>query len=474
MPIIFISYHTLGAGTEMDLTSSPISPILTRVNSFNYKKKVRPSVMALKSKKQVTTLRDHWQQLTESLDKENCPKQTTVSSVNEILEQNKKNFEIPKSLEKQSISTIISRKSEVNLKNLMNEENCQKKNPETNKKEKRKSIGVTSLVDHLINSPTKATSPPPNKNYLKVEISTPKKYENSPLVKKQRKRLSIFQEDEKENDILAETPTGSDESEITPKKNRRKSILESITNSPIIGRKRHSALAIKSLIKNSPIKKQKLGKNKEKLIPENANIPEKIEKIVVDERKLKEAIKEILSTEQTYWKNLLLLQTVFYAGTQSILSSKQLKIIFSNSSEILNHSQDLLISFRDHISDSINSAPLSLLQPLIINICNSISSLLVSFLLSLPLPFLFLFPSLPFPFLNPSPSPPWGPPLLILFASPIVLPYFFLHSSRNCPLILPLLPPLPFPSRLLPILLPLLLSFCFTITYLNTYFWNDK
>jgi hypothetical protein len=63
--------------------------------------------------------------------------------------------------------------------------------------------------------------------------------------------------------------------------------------------------------------------------------PEAIKDISKEDRKRQEAIYELISTEQSYLRDLQMIIEVFYGPLQNILSQEELSIIFSNIEDIL-------------------------------------------------------------------------------------------------------------------------------------------
>lgn len=63
--------------------------------------------------------------------------------------------------------------------------------------------------------------------------------------------------------------------------------------------------------------------------------PETIKGITKEDRKRQEAIFELISTEQSYLRDLQMIIEVFYGPLQNILIEDELKIIFSNIEDIL-------------------------------------------------------------------------------------------------------------------------------------------
>lgn len=63
--------------------------------------------------------------------------------------------------------------------------------------------------------------------------------------------------------------------------------------------------------------------------------PETIKNISKEERKRQEAIYELISTEQSYLRDLQMIIELFYGPLQNILSQDELNIIFSNIEDIL-------------------------------------------------------------------------------------------------------------------------------------------
>lgn len=198
---------------------------------------------------------------------------------------------------------------------------------------------VKTLVSHwqTFDASDIQNSPKVLREALSTITNSPK---NSPKMTGKRRRESIN--------------TASPKPFKLKESSRRQSCSGSPSTSPL---KRRKLTNTKEKIISSPLHKKTPTKKKLNILYDNngtssPSVP-KSPKQLIDEQKEKdrlsrarEALKEIYTTEQTYWKNLLQMQSVFYFGSQSILQPKHLKSIFGNAGNILLHSQTLLLSLR--------------------------------------------------------------------------------------------------------------------------------
>lgn len=80
--------------------------------------------------------------------------------------------------------------------------------------------------------------------------------------------------------------------------------------------------------------------------------PGALESISPEEKKRQEAIYELISTEQSYTRNMQLLVEAFYGPLQSLLSERDLRTIFSNVEDILLCNTALLSDLEDRQRDN--------------------------------------------------------------------------------------------------------------------------
>lgn len=256
---------------------------------------MRPSVAALQSSKRVQKLVSVWQG-----DENNAVSSEENLPIPSVMINKHKNLQVQDSPKRTPLSPLTN-----------SPQHSPNSTPTTARKRKRNE----NILDYM---ETRVASPSKTKLRRQTFAGSPS---TSPL---KRQKIS----ENKEKAIL---------SPLRKTKSRRP------TGTPI---------REKATVKNTGLTTPKNTKPLHKTMksPDLVKSP----KALVDEQKekdrlqkLREALKEIYTTEQTYWKNLLQMQSVFYFESQSVLSPKQLKIIFGNSASILLHSQSLLLSLRE-------------------------------------------------------------------------------------------------------------------------------